>query len=100
MILSCRNRWIMSAQDRPSPGERICSNCHFLSFTPGADLRCADPAGNDFDRPVQPTTSCGRFQISFAAAKLLAFRDGGSNRPEAWELAMHCHLTPRSGAPS
>ena len=90
----------MSAQDRPSPDARICSNCRYVSFTPGADLRCADPASNDFDRTVQPMASCGNFQISFAAAKLLAFRDGGADCPEPWELAMHRHLTPRSGAPS
>ena len=82
----------MSAQDRPSPDARICSNCRFLSFTPGVDLRCADPASHDFDRTVQPTTSCGRFQISFAAAKLLAFRDG-ARMFEPWEVAMHKHLT-------
>lgn len=90
----------MSAQDRPSPEARICSNCRFISFTPGALLRCADPASTDFDHAIQPTGSCGRFQISFAAAKLVAFRDGGTNRPEPWELAMHRHLTPRSRTPS
>ena len=82
----------MSAQDRPSPDARICSNCRYLSFTPGADLRCADPASVDFDRKVQPAATCGRFQISFAAAKLVAFRAGSAAGPEPWEIAMHRHL--------
>jgi len=90
----------MSAQDRSSPDARICSNCRFLSFTPGADLRCADPAARIFDRKVQPSGHCGRFQISFAAAKLLAFRNGVSTRPEPWEAAMHRHLSIRAGVPS
>ena len=89
----------MSAQDTPSPDARICGNCRYLSFTPGADLRCADPASSDFDRKVQPRSSCGRFQISFAAAKLLAFRNSDMTRPEAWEIAMHRHLA-RAAAPS
>ena len=89
----------MSAQDRSSPDARNCSNCRFLSFTQGAQLRCADPASHDFDHAVQASGSCGRFQISFAAAKLLAFRNGASGF-EPWEVAMHTHLAPRSGAPS
>jgi hypothetical protein len=89
----------MSAQDRPSPDARICSNCRFISFTPGAKLRCADAGASD--RTILPTGSCDRFQISFAAAKLLAFRDSASmTRPEPWELAMHRHLAPSSGARS
>jgi hypothetical protein len=89
----------MSTQDRPSPDARACSNCRYLSFTPGALLRCADPASHDFDHAVQPTSFCGRFQISFAAAKLLAFRNSASGL-EPWEVAMHGHLATRSGAPS
>jgi hypothetical protein len=86
----------MSAQDRPSPDARICSNCRFYTFMPGANARCADAR----DRTINPAGSCEKFQISFASAKLLAFRDGASTRPEAWELAMHRHLAPGSGARS
>jgi len=89
----------MSTQDRPSPDARTCSNCRYLSFTQGELLRCVDPASHDFDHAVQPDATCGRFQISFAAAKLLAVRNGASMF-EPWELAMHHHLAPRSGAPS
>jgi hypothetical protein len=49
---------------------------------------------------VQPTSACSRFRISFAAAKLIAFRNGARKPPEAWELAMHRHLFPRNSPPS
>jgi hypothetical protein len=86
----------MSAQDRLSPDARICGNCRFVSIGPGDKARCADAR----DRIINPTGSCEKFQISFASAKLLAFRDAASTRPEAWELAMQRHLAPGSGARS
>ncbi len=86
----------MNAHHKPAPDARVCSNCRYLSFTPGADLRCADPAASEFDRPVAAQGTCGRFQIGFAAAKLLAFRtsaDHGAKMMQAWEMAMHNHLS-------
>jgi hypothetical protein len=77
----------MSAQDRHSPDARICRNCRYVWLRPGADAKL--------------TQVCDKFQISFAAAKLLAFRDSASmTRPEPWELAMHGHLAQSPGARS
>jgi ribosomal protein L40E len=90
----------MDAQDRPNPDARICRNCRYVAFRPGADLRCLEPAMRDGHLKVQPTSACSRFRISFAAAKLIAFRNGARKPPEAWELAMHRHLFPRNSPPS
>jgi len=93
------SRWKMSAPDKPTPDTRTCSNCRYLTFTPGDFLGCADTASHDVDPAVQPTACCGRFQISFEAAKLLAVRNSTPGF-EPWELAMHGHLAPRKAIPN
>lgn len=84
----------MSAKHDLAPDAKVCINCRYLSFTPGADLRCADPASLDFDRAVHARATCARFQMSFAAVKLVAFRNGGAFK-EPWQAAMHHHLAAR-----
>lgn len=78
----------MSEDRKIGPGEKICRNCRYLSCTKGDDLRCADPASADFDRPVAAHGSCGRFQISFEAAGRLASEQRKIARLETWDMTM------------
>lgn len=73
---------------RLSAGEKICRNCRYLSCTKGDDLRCADPASADFDRPVAALGTCGRFQISFEAVRRLASEQRVAARAEIWDMTM------------
>jgi hypothetical protein len=72
---------------------KTCANCIYLSFSGTQGLRCADPAAGTPDRPVTAQDSCGRFRLSFSAAKELAFRTAHQTRSEGWEIAMHRHLS-------
>jgi len=72
---------------------KTCANCIYLSFSGTQGLRCADPAAGTPDRPVTAQDSCGRFRLSFSAAKELAFRTAHQTRSEGWEITMHRHLS-------
>lgn len=79
---------------------KICANCRYLSLTEGSDFRCADPRRTPVNVPVDPAGGCGSFQISFAAAKALAFAAGSTaaqDCAEIWEETMRRHLSSADG---
>lgn len=84
----------MAQHDTTAPDKRNCTNCRYRSLTAGPEVRCADPTQMDFDRVVTAQSGCDRFQISFAAAKKLAFEGKGPTPlDEAWEKPMRQHLS-------
>ncbi len=89
----------MNQSEKIAAHERVCRNCRYLSCASSDRLRCADPATHDFNREVAPSGTCGRFQISFKAARQLALDTDTTQRTDVWDMTMARHSSAQRISP-